>query len=307
MISALATGYLFLGGAGSGALFALSIMEWLRTLRGAARSLPVFSSELLCRSWTACLLSLSLGVVFLIFDLGNFEAAIYLLMNPQPAALTIGAFSLPVAIVCAAAFLAMDAVDGLSTSIWVVRVLSLVGIIASIVVMGYTGILLHDMASVIAWQSPLIPVLFVLSSLSCGLALILGSIAFVETRAPLAELISRLIHCDSVIIVLEAIALVAFTVSCIQDTESMPAIDALIGGDLAPAFWLGLVGVGLIIPFVMEQLVTFSSHRHQLLFIAAAILVGGLAMRYCIVGLAPYDPSNALTFVNYNQLALPIG
>ena len=93
-----------------------------------------------------------------------------------------------------------------------------------------------------------------LSSLSCGLALILGSIAFVETRAPLAELISRLIHCDSIIIVLEAIALIIFTVLCFHDPQSIPAIDALIAGELAPAFWIGLIGVGLIIPFVMEQL-----------------------------------------------------
>lgn len=307
MISALATGYLFLGGAGSGALFVLSIIEWLRTLRGAAVSLPVFSSELLCRSWTACLLSLSLGVVFLLFDLGNIEAAIYLLTNPQPVPLTIGAFSLPIAIICAVAFLAMDAVDGVSTSVWVVRVLSLVGVAISLIVMGYTGILLRDMASVVAWQSLLVPVLFVLSSLSCGLALVLGSVAFVETRAPLAELITRLIHCDSAIIILEALALVIFAVIGLHDADSAPAIDALIAGDLAPAFWVGLVGVGLVVPFVMEQLVTFSSHRHQLLFIAAAILVGGLAMRYCVVGLAPYDPSYALTFVNYNQFALPIG
>ncbi len=307
MISALATGYLFLGGSGAGALFVLCVIEFLRTIRHLIPNLPVFSIELLRRAWSACLLCLCLGVVFLLFDLGNIDAVIYLFLTPQPVALTVGVFSLPTAIVCAGVFLALNAIDGMGATKWPVRLLSVVGAICAIIVMSYTGILLQSMASVIAWQTPLVPALFILSSLSCGVALVLGSIAFVETRVPLIDLISRLIHTDSALILLEALLLIIFVVSGLQDVGSTEAMRSLIDGSLSPVFWIGLVCVGLAIPFIMEQMVTFSSHRHQLLFIAAAVLIGGLAMRYCVVGLAAFDPAWMLTSSGYNQYALSIG
>lgn len=307
MISELATGYLFLGGSGAGALFVLCGVEFLRTVHSNAANLPVIPIELLRRSWAACLLCLCLGVLFLIFDLENFEAAIYLLITPQPAALTVGAFFLPAAIACAVAFLVLSSVEGVSATKLPVRLLAVAGAICATVVMSYTGVLLQSMASVLAWQTPLVSILFVLSSLSCGVALVLGSVSFVEARTPLVGLISRLIHIDSALMILEMLSLIIFVVTGLQNPGSTDAMQALIGGSLAPAFWIGLVGVGLLIPFAMEQIAAFSSHRHQLLFIAAAVLIGGLAMRCCVVGLAAFDPALALTTLDYNQYAMPIG
>lgn len=307
MISTLAIGYLFLGGSGAGALCVLSIMELLRVCCKYSFGYLLASRELFARAWMTCLFCLTLGVAFLVFDLGNVDAVLYLLMSPQPVALTVGAFALPVSILLSMIFLSINMIEGVNASRNIIKIISVIGIVSSFITMGYTGVLLQEMASVVAWQTFLVPMLFVLSSISCGIALILGSVAFVETRLPLTNLIGGLLKIDSLFIFLEFIAIVAYIAFCFSDSRTISAVHALLNGDLSPLFWIGLVGVGLLLPFVMEHLITYSSHRHQLLFIAALVLVGGLMMRCCIVGLMQYDPSQELNYAAYMLQGMNLG
>ena len=52
-------------------------------------------------------------------------------------------------------------------------------------------------------------------------------------------------------------------------------------GHFAPLFWGGLVGIGLVIPLLID----FVGHRVQALSVVAAalVLVGGFVLRYVVL------------------------
>ena len=64
---------------------------------------------------------------------------------------------------------------------------------------------------------------------------------------------------------------------------------AFIKGDLAVLFWVALVSIGLLLPLMLERFVTYSNYRSQLIWVAAAVLCGGLALRACMVYAGDYD------------------
>ncbi len=66
----------------------------------------------------------------------------------------------------------------------------------------------------------------------------------------------------------------------------------LAGGDLAPLFWVGFVGIGLVLPALIELYYVipkllyrrqFSVPRGMEIGIAAIILIGGFLLRYVVV------------------------
>ena len=292
MISTLATCYLFLGGAGSGCLVVLSLLKGVRTLRACPVDLLALPRDLLSRAWVLCAMFLALGMACIAIDLGRFDNVLVLLMSPRPVPLAVGAYALAfsLALGCANAWLSATDIARRIPD-FAIMALSFVGVVVGLVTVVYTGLLLASMVSVVAWHSALVPVIFSLSSLSCGLALILLAAAFTESRRPQVRPFSWLLTADGVIIVCEALSLAAIIVLIGFDERSVTAQQALICGDLAIPFWCGIVGVGLALPWFLERVVTYSSHHFQMIWIAAAILVGGFLVRWCIVSLAAYDPT----------------
>ena len=71
--------------------------------------------------------------------------------------------------------------------------------------------------------------------------------------------------------------------------ERASAAQALVAGDLRWVFWGGAVLCGLAVPFALERYLTHGNSRTQLLWIAAALLAGGFALRLCLVGAGAYD------------------
>ena len=292
MISTLATCYLFLGGAGAGCLVALSLLKGARTLRACPDDLLALPRDLLSRAWVLCVVFLVLGMACIAIDLGRFDNVLVLLTSPRPVPLAVGAYALAFSLVlgCANAWLsATDTARRIPD--FVIRVLSLIGVVVGSITVVYTGLLLASMVSVVAWHSALVPVIFSLSSLSCGLALILLAAAFAESRRPQVKPFSWLLTVDGAIIICEVLSLAAYVVLLGFDERSVMAQQALICGDLAIPFWCGVVGVGLALPWFLERVVTYSSHHFQMIWIAAAILVGGFLIRWCVVSLAAYDPA----------------
>ena len=121
----------------------------------------------------ATLCILMLGVLCLIADLGRPDAFYYLLLYPTSSLVSIGALALSLlmgsslAAFCDAAF-SLGA--HVRRALWVLKA---VGIPVAFVVMAYTGMLLKSVVAVKFWQTMWLPVLFVLSALSCGCAVIM--------------------------------------------------------------------------------------------------------------------------------------
>lgn len=303
MISTLATCYLFLGGVGAGGLAVLSLLKGVRALRACPVDLLALPRDLLSRAWILCTVFLALGTVCIAIDLGRFDNVLVLLTSPRPVPLAVGAYALALSLVLGCTNAWLSATD-IARRIpdFAIMALSLVGAIAGSITMTYTGLLLTSMVSVVAWHSVLVPVIFSLSSLSCGLALILLAAAFTESRRPQVRPFSWLLTADSAIIACEAISFVAYVILLGSDERSVMAQQALVCGDLAIPFWCGVVGVGLALPWFLERIVTYSSHHFQMIWIAAAILVGGFLVRWCVVSLAAYDPAQ-----EYSQFIQGIG
>ena len=177
------------------------------------------------------------------------------------------------------------------------------GVLIGVVVVAYTGILLAGLPSVDAWQTPLIPALFVLSGISCGVALCLGAWAFVECRAPLMGSFIALSRVDSAAVAVEAACLVAYVAWLFASPTTSQAAFALVAGDLRWPFWIGLVVCGLGIPLVLEHLLTFDNRRSQLLWVALFVLIGGVTLRYSIVGIFAFDITQTANLAG--TLALP--
>lgn len=292
MFSVLAVGYLFLGGAGAGAIAVASILDlaWVKAPFGAASRISIGEATPLERVAAFGLLAgfaaLALGVLCLLFDLGRIDRVVALLLRPSPTFLTVGTYALAALAACAAFLAAVRFAYLPGVPRGAVRAVEAVAAVVAVVVMLYTGLLLQSMGAVALWRSPLVPALFVLSSLSCGIAALLLAAFFAPADAAVARFAHALARIDAVVIALEAVAAALLVALALGGDHPAAAASAqrLTSGDLAAWWWVGFALCGLVVPLVAE--VAFAARRasgHALrtaLAVAAVlVLVGGFSMR----------------------------
>ena len=288
MLGPLIVCYLFLGGTGAGACLVLAVLGMLapRELvavqgaggRGASRGPagahavlrpPAPYRRLLAPGYAAALVALALGMVCLLADVGRADRLLLLLTSPALSHVAVGAWSLAV---CAALAL------------------------AALAVMLYTGLLLQSLNAVPLWATPWLPALFVLSSLSCGMALVLAAAQLTGAAFAFVTVLGRLAAVDAAVVVLEALVLAAFVGTALAgiggdflvdrtDEALAASAEALVAGEAAWLFWGGFVLAGLAVPFALDvALARLRRPRPALALVAAAcVLAGGLAMRFCVV------------------------
>lgn len=159
--------------------------------------------------------------------------------------------------------------------------------ILSVGVASYTGLLLNAAVRPL-WNAPLLPVLFLVSALSTGVA----SVILLSSLSPWQRARRKELHvltkADAALIILECLIILVMIVMGIlsSDSESM-AFGSLLYGQYAGMFWFLIVGLGLMLPFSLELLelkdkipvkwalsVTISS--------SFLVLFGGFFVRYII-------------------------
>jgi formate-dependent nitrite reductase membrane component NrfD len=150
----------------------------------------------------------------------------------------------------------------------------------------YTGILLSANFGRPLWNTPLLPVLFLVSGLSTGAAALALFSRQDEEQVRLTKLDAGLIAAELAVL---GLMLLGFATTTRPQHE---ALALFLGGDFTAAFWILIVAVGLIVPLVLEQLQLRHKvpHTH---FPAFMVLVGGLALRVVIVfaGQASFIPN----------------
>ena len=320
MFGPLVVCYLFLGGAGAGALFVSSALALLspadavsqpalRRRGGGVRmvvELPQPYRLLVAPGAAAGLVALGAGVTCLLADVGRADRVGLLLANPAFTYVAAGTWALVACSGLGAALLA--AWTGcVRLSLTAVRVLEVALLAAAFVVMVYTGLLLRDMAAVPLWATPWLPALFALSSLSCGTALVLAAGQFSGAARLFGRVFRRLAFADAVAIILEILVAAAYVavvlgvalpgaVSVPEDSGTLEALaasaQALTAGSAAWAFWGVFAVGGLAVPLALDA--AFARGRAALkpravLAASACVLAGGFALRYCVVeaGLHP--------------------
>lgn len=314
LFSALAVMYLFFGGSGAGAVVVLSVLEFrdaqrhqgqarraavaragLRGSAGTAASIAGSGRSLglprnfYARAWPLAFVLLGAGALCLLCDIGRPDRLLALVAHPSLSAIAVGAWAIAVCLLVAGAFTALSLFEGMDMPPTGVRALGFVGVISGLVTAVYTGVLLQGMASVVFWQTAFVPAAFVCSSLSCGIASVFAALSFTEARQPLNAFAVRLAQVDSALIVLEAMCLAGLLAVGFATPGAHDAAWSLAGGEYRWLFWGGLVGVGLVAPFVLERISAPERRRALLLWTGCLVLAGGLALRWCMVLAARYD------------------
>jgi len=157
---------------------------------------------------------------------------------------------------------------------WFDVLLAAVGLLVTI----YSGFLIAAAPGVPFWNTPLLPVLWLLSASVCALALTelmihRDDVTKFTVRANIALEIAELIA------VLALVNLAIYGVS----TAARASGWALVYGPLAPAFWGGVVAVGILIPLAIE-LVSWRREIKPLLTVVAILaLIGALILRIIVI------------------------
>lgn len=298
MFSDLIVLYLFLGGVGAGTLVVLSAVEaaktafWLANRREASfwlAEVVCLPEQFLGYAWPVCWVCVSLGILCLALDIGHPDRILGFVTSPRLSAMTVGAYSLVAAFVCSGGFALRTMLDGMPSCLKARLAFSIAGIVSGFAMALYTGVLLQGSAAILLWQSPFLPALFLLSSLSCGMAVALAALAFTRSRRPVEEQARLMANADTVLVVAEVIVLAGFLAHAAIFGGTQRSVWALLFGDLGGAFWTGLVIIGLAMPLAVERFVPVRNFRPQLLWTAACLLLGAVTLRWLVVMAATYD------------------
>lgn len=297
MLADLVVWYLFLGGAGAGVLFVASILESLspQAIDGAradcsGRYVPRLAyRRFFGPVYGVGIVAVALGMLCLLLDLGRSERVLSLFFQPTLSFIAVGAYALFALMVLAAVLVAIwtFGFDSLPRSVaGVVRVLVAA---AALVVMAYTGLFLSSMPSVPLWATLWLPVLFVASALSSGIALLVCTVVLTGSSEEFSSTLCRMQKVDAAVIACELVVLVLFVASAYAGSETARlSIERLVQGDLAAVFWGLVVGLGLIVPLVCE-LFNGKTGIRAAVVAGILVLVGGLSLRWGIAqaGTAP--------------------
>lgn len=310
MLSSLVTCYLFLGGAGAGTCFVAAMLARLspRELREGAGAAPAYR-RLLAPSFAAAFALIALGVLCLVADLGRVDRLLLLVTSPTLVHITVGAYALLITLALAASLALLWRCAHLGAPARALRsVLEAASLVTAGVTMAYTGLLLQAQAAIPLWASPWMPVLFVLSSLSCGAAVTSAAAQFTGAARAFSRVFARMAAVDAALILLEAAALTALLVTASQGgalggqsaLAAQASTEVLTRGALSEVFWGMLVAAGLAVPLALDAAIVlgrasgpacpaarFAALRAQLpgisLVAAACVLAGGAALRFCLV------------------------
>ncbi len=212
------------------------------------------------------------GGIFLMADLGRPMRAFNMLLgfNPMSVAswglLVMNAFISLSVIYAALLFLGRTSQA---------RTVGIVGLPFATATALYSGVLLYQMRGVELWHSPLIPILFLVSALACGLAVTIAAAGAGENGKleKLGRLLAYVVAADLLLVLVELLTLAA--------SGKAVAAGTLLSG------WSGFffVGVYVLLGLVVPLVVLFARKFDRLTQIAAPalVLVGVLAMRFVIV------------------------
>jgi formate-dependent nitrite reductase membrane component NrfD len=140
----------------------------------------------------------------------------------------------------------------------------------------YTGILLSALGARPLWSSSVLGPLFLTSGLSSAAALV----HLIARDRDERELLAK---ADNGFLVAELFFIALFLIGLMTATGTqMAAAGLLLGGPYTAVFWVFVVGLGIVIPLLIQPLATLHRIRHTPV---APILViaGGVVLRFVIV------------------------
>ncbi|MBT3362517.1 MAG: polysulfide reductase NrfD [Chloroflexi bacterium] len=151
-----------------------------------------------------------------------------------------------------------------------------------VLVILYGGFVISSIKSIPTWNSPLIPVLFMVLGLLGGAELALA----LNMESVLTESWIR------VLMPMYVLLLVIYMVTVYQYTSTGKHVfKTIISSSLAPIFYVGVLGLGVLLPLGVVIAGVYSEVSTVILAIAiAGGIIGDLSIRYCIFRCGFYTP-----------------
>jgi formate-dependent nitrite reductase membrane component NrfD len=173
------------------------------------------------------------------------------------------------------------------------------GIPISIGVGIYTGVLLGALTARPFWNNPMLPMLFLISSMKTGSASICFVGCFIKgfrgmTRDQINTNKFMINSIDFTLMVFFIIAVFLFILGLyVSPRSSVAAVNLIMGGEFTFLFWTLVVGVGILLPLALgvyeliphyiEQ-VELREHNPWISgIITTSVLIGGFVMRYVVI------------------------
>ena len=268
--------YLFLAGLGAGAFALGALTNWAKTPAPTMKKIAFIVAPV----------AVAVGTLMLVVD------AHAGLMNPLRFFGLVANLGSVMAwgVIILSAFLVVSIVDLIVLLVkkGTPKALDIVGAVLAVCVAAYTGVLLGDAGVAFPlWNMAVLPILFIVSAASTGIAvtLLITRLVAADEAAALpwlgkAGLVLPVLELALVI----ALLAVAGMAGGSAGAAGAASVTNLVSGPYAVAFWLGFIAVGLVVPFVLE----FMSHRgsqSKALPMAgeACVLVGGFMLRYLVI------------------------
>ncbi len=275
--------YLFLGGLVAGILFFSALMY----LRGKADEYPTAVKWLPM----AAPILLSIGLLALLLDLSHFWYAWQLFTTIRwESPMSWGAWTLlvvtPISLVWAVSWwpdifpqwqwknpILKDFFAWVEAQrVWVARIL--IGL--SIILGMYTGILLSAFNARPFWNTAILGPLFLTSGLSTGAAAIVLFSRLEHER----HMFSRI---DLMLITIELFLIIHLFMGFLAGTQvHIEAVELFLGGPYTTSFWIFVVGLGLVIPAILEILELLKT-KIPAAVPAILVLIGGILLRFILV------------------------
>jgi len=168
------------------------------------------------------------------------------------------------------------------------RVVCSAGIVLALGTALYTGVLLAVVKAIPLWNTPVLPVLFLMSAISTGMGLsfdLAATLAVPDIHDRYASM--PLVHI--LFIGLEVILLaLLMIVSLNRGGEAAESAKLILVGSQSVIFWVMVMGFGMAYPFLVHSY-ALVRHKHGLvtgLLAGAGVVIAGLFVRYLIVASA---------------------
>ena len=152
----------------------------------------------------------------------------------------------------------------------------------------YTGFAVSYVNAIKVWNSAIVPVLFVTCGITGGLAILLA--VFIAGDSSQIAALENIIRV--VLIALAVIIGVYLWNTTYSSAAARDAIKRLVGGSLAPLFWVGVFLFGIVIPVAISISTFYAGEASSGLLITAVVseIIGGLALRFAILKAGVYTP-----------------
>ncbi|MBN1657649.1 MAG: polysulfide reductase NrfD [Anaerolineae bacterium] len=294
--------YLFLGGMGAGAFIIAAFME----LSGERYKQKYCPTSLVGAGVSGPLLLI--GTLLLVFDLGaglREPWRIFFMFTHSSSVMTWGIWILTLFLPLCFLYGALEVMHVHPGALaWlrkrlrflpetlpyrrIKRVVCSVGLVLAVGTAIYTGVLLSVVRAVPLWNTPVLPILFLVSAISTGMGLafdLAATLAIPEIHRrlnfmPLAHM---------VFIGLEMALLALLLVLALsQGGEAAESAKLILVGKRSVVFWVLVVGTGLFYPFVVHAY-AYARHAHGYIsgiLSGIGIVIAGLFVRYLIIAAA---------------------